>query len=74
MFYLQIVDLSKPEGTAGGLSERRLPCTLKNKDYLFYYLLMMEAAGRTLVFCNSLDSVRRLYGVFSYLLTGKLLS
>ncbi|OQV12051.1 DEAD-box ATP-dependent RNA helicase 13 [Hypsibius exemplaris] len=65
----KLVDLSKPEGTAGSLVERRLPCTLKDKDYLFYYLLMTEATGRVIVFCNSLDCVRRLHGVFSYLLT-----
>ena len=67
----KLVDLSKPEGTAGTLLERRLPCTLKDKDYLFYYLLMTEATGRVIVFCNSLDCVRRLHGVFSCLLTGK---
>lgn len=70
----KLVDLSKPEGTAGTLVERRLPCTLKDKDYLFYYLLMTEATGRVIVFCNSLDCVRRLHGVFSCLLTGQFFS
>lgn len=69
----KLIDLSTPEGTAEGLVERRMPCTVKEKDYHLYYLLMTEASGRTIVFCNSLDCVRRLYGVFSYLLSGRLL-
>ncbi|XP_055355441.1 uncharacterized protein LOC129600842 [Paramacrobiotus metropolitanus] len=65
-----VVNLSRPKGIADSLVEKRLPCPSdKEKDYYFYYLLMTEAMGRTLVFCNSLDCVRRLYGVFSYLLS-----
>merc|ERR1719431_2334147 len=61
-----IVDLSRKEGTAEKVVETRLNCALEEKDlYLFYFL--KQYPGRTIVFCNSINCIRRLISLFTML-------
>ena len=62
------VDLTPENGSAlaAGLTERRIVCTTGEKDAHLFYLLKRHA-GRTLVFCNSVDCVRRLLSVLTLL-------
>ena len=62
----KVIDLSKKEGIVESLSEFRINCSMEEKDFYLYYVLMSKP-GRTLVFCNSKDGVRRLAAVFSLL-------
>lgn len=49
------------------LSEMKLHCSsIEHKDYHLFYFLRQHP-GRTLVFCNSINSVRRLTSVFTLL-------
>ncbi|XP_013783246.1 ATP-dependent RNA helicase DDX24-like [Limulus polyphemus] len=62
----KIIDLSRRVGTVETLTEACINCSLKEKDlYLYYFLLTYP--GRTLVFCNSIDCVRRLKNVLDLL-------
>lgn len=55
----KIVDLSTKTRLASGLTESKIECLSKEKDlYLYYFLLRYP--GRTLVFLNSIDGIRRL--------------
>ncbi|UZJ56691.1 hypothetical protein CBS101457_006011 [Exobasidium rhododendri] len=55
----RVVDLSTKTRLAAGLIESKLECLNKDKDlYLYYFLLRYP--GRTLVFLNSIDGIRRL--------------
>merc|ERR1719322_834792 len=60
----KIVDLTRKSGTAETLSESILHCATNEKDYYLYYFLKNHP-GRTVVFCNSIDCVRRLANLFS---------
>ena len=62
----KIVDLTRKVGTAETLVESRLHCSLEEKDFYLYYF-NRQHAGRTLVFCNSIDCVRRLVNLMTYL-------
>jgi ATP-dependent RNA helicase DDX24/MAK5 len=54
------------------LSEMKLySATVEDKDYYLYYFLRHNP-GRTLVFCNSINNVRRLTSVFTLLETNPL--
>lgn len=62
----KIVDLSRKLGTVETLTETRIHCRLDEKDlYLYYFLLLYP--GRTLIFCNSIDCVRRLRSILALL-------
>lgn len=55
----RVVDLSTKTRLAAGLVESKIECLSKDKDlYLYYFLLRYP--GRTLVFLNSIDGIRRL--------------
>jgi len=60
----KIVDITRKSGTAETLSESILHCATNEKDYYLYYFLKNHP-GRTVVFCNSIDCVRRLANLFS---------
>ncbi|KAJ8672439.1 hypothetical protein QAD02_003698, partial [Eretmocerus hayati] len=45
--------------TADNLTECRIICTMDHKDYYLYYFLKKHP-GRSLVFCNSINCVKRL--------------
>lgn len=69
----KIVDLTSADGGKGHsfkpatLTEMKLcSATLEDKDYYLYYFLRHHA-GRTLVFCNSINNVRRITSVFTLL-------
>ncbi|CAN8026745.1 unnamed protein product [Ixodes persulcatus] len=63
----KVVDLTRKLGTAESLRESRIVCSsVEDKDSRLYYFLLAHP-GRTLVFCNSIDSVRRLVSVLNLL-------
>ena len=51
-------------GLADGLKEARITCTREEKESVFFYFAR-KYPGRTLVFVNSIDSIRRLTAIFS---------
>lgn len=62
----KIVDVTKKSGTADTLTECRIICDLAQKDLYLYYFLQRHP-GRTIVFCNSIDCVKRLGQLFNLL-------
>ena len=62
----KVVDLTRKSGTAETLLESKIHCSINEKDFYLYYLFTQHP-GRTLVFCNSIDCVRRLVNLFGYL-------
>lgn len=59
-------DLSQERGIAEKVVEARILCSLDEKDYYLYYILTSHP-GRTIVFCNSIESVKRLSSILSHL-------
>ncbi|XP_054720063.1 ATP-dependent RNA helicase DDX24-like isoform X1 [Uloborus diversus] len=58
----KVIDVTKKTGVAETLTESQIMCSIEEKDlYLYYFLITYP--GRTLVFCNSIDCVRRLRNV-----------
>ncbi|XP_040572859.1 ATP-dependent RNA helicase DDX24 [Lepeophtheirus salmonis] len=64
---VKVVDITRKLGTVETLTESRIHCKIDEKDYFLYYILVQHP-GRTMVFCNSIDCVRRLVNLFQYLL------
>lgn len=64
----KIVDLTRKIGTAQALTESKIHCSNNEKDFYLYYFLQQHP-GRTMVFCNSIDCVRRLVNLFGLLAT-----
>ncbi|XP_050355828.1 ATP-dependent RNA helicase DDX24 [Nymphalis io] len=62
----KVVDITTQLGTAETLTESRIACSLDQKDVYLYYILKRHP-GRTIVFCNSIGSVRRLAQLLSLL-------
>ncbi|XP_052774075.1 ATP-dependent RNA helicase DDX24-like [Mya arenaria] len=62
----KIVDLTRKMGTVETLTEARIHCPKEEKDIYLYYFLR-QYPGRTLVFANSKDCIRRLVSVFTIL-------
>jgi ATP-dependent RNA helicase DDX24/MAK5 len=62
----KIVDITRKTATAQTLIESQIRCSLLEKDQYLYYFLVQHP-GRTLVFCNSIDCVRRLVNLFQLL-------
>ena len=67
----KIVDLTRKVGTAETLTESKIDCSTSEKDFYLYYFLQQHP-GRTIVFCNSIDCVRRLVNLFGLLCTDPL--
>ena len=63
----KLVDITRKIGTAETLTESRIHCGITEKDYYLYYFLQQHP-GRTLIFCNSIDCVRRLVNLFGLML------
>lgn len=61
-----VVELVPERRVAANLLEAKIECVNKEKDTYLYYLLM-RYPGRTLVFLNSIDGVRRLTPILSAL-------
>ena len=62
----KIVDITRKTATAQTLIESQIRCSLSEKDQYLYYFFVQHP-GRTLVFCNSIDCVRRLVNLFQFL-------
>ncbi|EDW36133.1 GL17630 [Drosophila persimilis] len=62
----KIVDITSTQQTAQTLTESRLLCPIDQKDFYLYYFIQRHP-GRTIVFCNSIDCVRRLATIFGLL-------
>ncbi|BFG06305.1 ATP-dependent RNA helicase DDX24 [Drosophila madeirensis] len=62
----KIVDITSTQQTAQTLTESRLLCPIDQKDFYLYYFIQRHP-GRTIVFCNSIDCVRRLATLFGLL-------
>ncbi len=62
----KVVDLSENRGTAEKLMESRILCDTQEKDFYLYYLLVMYP-GRTIIFCNSIECVKRLTSLLNHL-------
>jgi len=62
----KVVDITRKTGTAETLSESVLHCGLTEKDFYLYYFVTRHS-GRTVVFCNSIDCVRRLTNLLGLL-------
>ncbi|XP_063833912.1 ATP-dependent RNA helicase DDX24 [Ostrinia nubilalis] len=63
----KVVDITTQNlGTAETLTESRIACAIEHKDAYLYYILKRHP-GRTIVFCNSIGSVKRLAQLFSML-------
>ncbi|XP_058833519.1 ATP-dependent RNA helicase DDX24 [Topomyia yanbarensis] len=62
----KVVDITQQHGTAYSLIESRILCKAEHKDYHLFYFLRRHP-GRTLVFCNSIECVKRLVSLFGYL-------
>ncbi|KAN0066208.1 ATP-dependent RNA helicase [Thecaphora frezii] len=61
-----IVNLTGGQGLPQGLVETKVECLHTDKDlYLYYFLLRYP--GRTLVFVNSIDGIRRLQSILANL-------
>lgn len=55
----KIVDLTRKEATVETLTETRIHCQKDEKDFYLYYFLT-QYSGRTMVFANSIDCIKRL--------------
>ncbi|CAJ1073675.1 ATP-dependent RNA helicase DDX24 [Xyrichtys novacula] len=55
----KIVDLTRKEATVETLTETRIHCQKDEKDFYLYYFLL-QYPGRTMVFANSIDCIKRL--------------
>lgn len=62
----KVFDLTTKQITAENLTESKIFCSLKEKDIYMYYFAL-KYTGRTLVFANSIDCVRRLTNLFRLL-------
>ncbi|XP_017839841.1 ATP-dependent RNA helicase DDX24 [Drosophila busckii] len=62
----KIVDITSSQQTAQTLTECRLLCAIDQKDYYLYYFVQRHP-GRSIVFCNSIDCVKRLATLFGLL-------
>ncbi|KAL4236867.1 ATP-dependent RNA helicase ddx24 [Mactra antiquata] len=62
----KVVDITRKVGTVDTLTEARIHCTKEEKDIYLYYFLK-HYRGRTLVFANSKDCIRRLVSIFQLL-------
>ncbi|KAM6444579.1 ATP-dependent RNA helicase DDX24 [Rhynochetos jubatus] len=62
----KVVDLTRKEATVESLTETRIHCNTDEKDYYLYYFLL-QYPGRTMVFANSIDCVKRLSSLLTIL-------
>ncbi|NWQ80577.1 DDX24 helicase, partial [Columbina picui] len=62
----KVIDLTRKEATVETLTETRIHCNTDEKDYYLYYFLL-QYPGRTMVFANSIDCVKRLSSLLTVL-------
>lgn len=62
----KVIDLTRKEATVETLMETRIHCDKDEKDFYLYYFLL-QYPGRTMVFANSIDCIKRLSSLLSIL-------
>ncbi|XP_044182801.1 ATP-dependent RNA helicase ddx24-like [Acropora millepora] len=62
----KVIDVTNKRGTVETLTETKILCSIEEKDLYLYYFLC-RYPGRTLVFSNTVDCVRRLGSLFRLL-------
>ncbi|NWQ71040.1 DDX24 helicase, partial [Neopipo cinnamomea] len=62
----KVIDLTRKEAVVETLTETRIHCNTNEKDYYLYYFLL-QYPGRTMVFANSIDCVKRLSSLLTIL-------
>ncbi|KAJ7401683.1 ATP-dependent RNA helicase DDX24 [Pitangus sulphuratus] len=62
----KVIDLTRKEATVETLTETKIHCNTNEKDYYLYYFLL-QYPGRTMVFANSIDCVKRLSSLLTIL-------
>uniref|UniRef100_A0A8C6WIX3 ATP-dependent RNA helicase n=1 Tax=Neogobius melanostomus TaxID=47308 RepID=A0A8C6WIX3_9GOBI len=62
----KVIDLTRKEATVESLTETRIHCQKDDKDYFLYYFLLQHP-GRTMVFANSIDCIKRLKSILTIL-------
>ncbi|KAM9466622.1 ATP-dependent RNA helicase DDX24 isoform 1-T2 [Clarias gariepinus] len=62
----KVIDLTRKEATVETLTETRIHCDKEEKDYYLYYFLL-QYPGRTMVFANSIDCIKRLNSLLTIL-------
>uniref|UniRef100_A0A3P9KHT7 ATP-dependent RNA helicase n=1 Tax=Oryzias latipes TaxID=8090 RepID=A0A3P9KHT7_ORYLA len=55
----KVIDLTRKEATVETLTETQIHCQKDEKDFYLYYFLL-QYPGRTMVFANSIDCIKRL--------------
>ncbi len=55
----KVIDLTRKQATVETLTETRISCSKDEKDLLLYYFLL-QYPGRSMVFANSIDCIKRL--------------
>jgi ATP-dependent RNA helicase DDX24/MAK5 len=63
------VNLTREQVTAKGVLESKINCLKTDKDLMLYYVLT-RYTGKTIVFVNSIDAIRRLVPILSHLKSG----
>ncbi|KAJ8290374.1 hypothetical protein GJAV_G00012030 [Gymnothorax javanicus] len=62
----KVIDLTRKEATVETLTETRIHCDKEDKDFYLYYFLL-QYPGRTMVFANSIDCIKRLHSLLTIL-------
>jgi ATP-dependent RNA helicase DDX24/MAK5 len=62
----KVFEITSQSGVAAKLLEARILCELDEKDFNLYYILINHP-GRTIVFCNSIECVKRIASVLNHL-------
>lgn len=62
----KVIDLTRKEATVETLTETKIHCDKDEKDYYLYYFLL-QYPGRTMVFANSIDCIKRLNSLLTIL-------
>ncbi|XP_051941256.1 ATP-dependent RNA helicase DDX24 [Hippocampus zosterae] len=55
----KVIDLTRKQATVETLTETQIRCQKEDKDFFLYYFLL-QYPGRTMVFANSIDCIKRL--------------
>lgn len=55
----KVIDLTRKEATVETLTETQINCQKDEKDFYLYYFLL-QYPGRTMVFANSIECIKRL--------------
>ncbi|KAM9294388.1 ATP-dependent RNA helicase DDX24 [Gastrophryne carolinensis] len=62
----KVIDLTRKQATVETLTETRIHCATDEKDFYLYYFLL-QYPGRTMVFANSIDCIKRLTSLLTIL-------